>query len=150
MTQDHKQRRVRGWGQGARTPLFFVVTCFFFFFFCNNFEELQTVLFFEVELIINIALLTYFYPNKFETYLIPNHLLFDRHLFYSSNTTSTVVRNLTVLSSTADKIKRISNHFWIGGDMNLRETQRTSKLNVNSLGAQALLEGFHSNASITL
>ena len=59
-------------------------------------------------------------------------MLFGRQLLYSSNTTSTVVRNLTVLSSTTDKINRISNH-WIGGDMNLRETQRTSKLNVNSL-----------------
>ena len=84
---------------------------------------------FEVELIINNKPLTYVYPNTIET---PNHLLFGRQLLYSSNTTSTVVRNLTVLSSTTDKINRISNH-WIGGDMNLRETQRTSKLNINSL-----------------
>ena len=59
-------------------------------------------------------------------------MLFGRQLLYSSNTTSTVVRNLTVLSSTTNKINRISNHF-LGGDMNLRETQRTSKLNIDSL-----------------
>ena len=52
------------------------------------------------------------------------------------NITSTVVRNLTVLSSTTDRINLISNHF---GDkwryiyvVNLRETQQTSKLNINS------------------
>ena len=85
-------------------------------FFCNHFEELQTVLF-EVELIINSKPLTHVYPKTIET---PNHLLFDRQLLYSSNTASTVVRNLTVLSSTTDKINRISNHFfWIGGDMNM-------------------------------
>ena len=97
-----------GWdARGA--PLFFAVTCFFFFFW-NHFEELQTV-FFEVELIINNKLLTYVYPNTIKTCFTPNHLLFGRQLLYSSNTTSTVVRNLTVLSSTTDKINRISNHF---------------------------------------
>ena len=87
-------------------------TCFFF---CNHFEELQTVLF-EVKMIINNAPLTYAYSNPIETCLTPNHLLFGRQLLYYSNTTSTVVRNLTVLSSTTDKINRISNHFldrWI-------------------------------------
>ena len=72
-----------------------------------------------------------------ETCFTPNHLLFGRQLLYSSNTTSTVVRNLTVLSSTTNKINRISNHFldrWRHGYVvNLRETQRTSKLNINSL-----------------
>ena len=81
--------------RGARSP-----------FSCNHFEELETVLF-EVELIINNKPLTYVYLNTIE---IPNHLLFGRDLLYSSNTTSTVVRNLTVLSSTTDKINRISNH----------------------------------------
>ena len=79
------------------------------FFFCNHFEELQTVLF-EVELIIDNKPLTYVYPNTIET---PNHLLFGRQLSYSSNITSTVVRNLTVLSRTTDKINRISNHFFL-------------------------------------
>ena len=77
-------------------------------FFWNYFEELQTVLF-EVELIINNAPLIYVYPNTIETCLTPNYLLFGRQL--SSNTTSTVAVNLTVLSSTTDKINRISNHF---------------------------------------
>ena len=87
-------------------PLIYVITCFF----CNHFEEVQTVLF-EVELIINKAPLTYVYPNTIETCLTFNHLLFGRQLLHSSNTTSTVVRNLTVLSSTTDKINCISNHF---------------------------------------
>ena len=94
-------------------------------FFCNHFEELQTVLF-EVELISNNKPLTYVYPNTIETRFTPKHLLFGRQLLYSSNTTSTVVRNLTVLSSTTDKINRISNHFldrWRHGHVgNLRET----------------------------
>ena len=79
-------------------------------FFCNYFEELQTVLI-EVKLIINNTPLTYAYPNTIKTYLTLNHLLFGRQLLCYSNTTSTVVRNLTVLSSTTDKINRISNHF---------------------------------------
>ena len=93
-----------GAGEGARgTPpsLCFAITCLFY----NHFEELQTMLF-EIELTINNKPLTYIYPNTIET---PNHLLFDRQLLYSSNTTSTVVRNLTVIST--DKINRISNHF---------------------------------------
>ena len=65
-------------------------------------------------------------------------MLVDRQLFYSSNTTSiTIVKNLTVLSSTTDKINRMSNHFldrWrLEYVVNLRETQRTSKSNINSL-----------------
>ena len=81
-------------------PLFFLQSlvflfCFASFFFCNDFEELQTLLF-EVELIINNKPLTYVYPKT------PNHLLFTRKLLYSSNTTLTVVRNLNVLSSTTN------------------------------------------------
>ena len=49
----------------------------------------------------------------------------------------TVVRNVTVLSSTTDKINRNSNHFlyrWRHEYVeNSRETQQTSKLNINSL-----------------
>ena len=99
------------WIQGARLlPPFFlrslVLFCFFFFF-PNHFEELQTMLF-EAELIINNKPLTYLYANTIET---PNHLLFGRQWLYSSNTTSAVIRNLTVLSSTTDKINRTSNNF---------------------------------------
>ena len=102
-------------------------------FFCNHlFEELQTALT-DVKMIINNAPLTYFYPNTIKTCLTANHLLFDRQLLYYSNTKSTVVRNLTVFSSTTYKINRISNHFWDRWrheyKVNLRETQRTSKLN---------------------
>ena len=94
-----------GWGRGARPPSYFCSHLFF----CNHFEELQTVSF-EVELIINNAPLKHVYPNIIEIYLKPNHLLFGRQLLYSSNTTSTVVTNLTALSSTTDKINRVSNH----------------------------------------
>ena len=106
------------------------------FAFLNHFEELQNVLF-QVELIINNAPLIYVYPNTIKICLTPNYLLFGRQLLLSSNTTSTVAANITVLSSTTDKVNRISNHFWDRWRhkyvVNLRETQRTSKLNINSL-----------------
>ena len=91
-------------------PFFFDNHCCF----CDHFEELQTALI-EVKLIINNGPFTYVYPNTIKTYLTPNHLLFYRRLLYYSNTTSTVVRTLTFLSSTTDKINRISNHFltWV-------------------------------------
>ena len=112
--------------------LFFAIT----YFFGNHFEELQTELF-EVELIINNASLTYVYPNTIKACLTPSHLLIGRQLLYSSNTTSTIVKNLTVLSSTTDKLNRMSNQFldrWRHEYVvNLRETQGTSKLNENSL-----------------
>ena len=108
----------------------------YFFFFCNQFEEIQIVLF-EVALIINNAPLTYVNPNTNETCLTHNHLLFCRQWLFSSNTTLTVVRNPTVLSSTIDKINRISNHYldrWKHEYViNLRETQQISKLNANFL-----------------
>ena len=63
----------------------------------------------EIKLVINNAPIRYVYPN---TCLTPNNLLFAGQLLHYSNTTSQVVRNLTVLSSTIDKINRISNHFW--------------------------------------
>ena len=104
--------------------------------FCNHFEEQQTVLF-EVEPIINNAPLTYVCSNTIETCLTPNHSLFCRQLLYSSKTASTVVRNATAPSSTTDKINRISNHFldrWRPEYVvYLRETHRTSKLNINYL-----------------
>ena len=63
-------------------------------------------------------------------------MVFHKQLFCYSNTASTVVRDLTVLSSTTDKINHISNHFWHSWRheyvVNLRETQRASKLNINS------------------
>ena len=115
---------------GTRTPLF----CSHLIF-CNHFEELQIVLI-EVKLIISNAPLTYVYTNTIKTYLTSNQLLFGRQLLYYCNTTSTVVRNLTVLSSTNNKINRISNHFWHRCRheyvVNVRETKGTSKLNKNS------------------
>ena len=91
----------------------------FDFVFCNHFEELETMLF-EFELIINNAPLIYAYANTIETCSTPNYLLFGKQLFLSSNTTSSVAANLTILSSTTDKINRISKIiFGIGGDMNM-------------------------------
>ena len=86
----------------------------------------------DVELIINNAPLIYVYSNTAKTCLTPNYLLFGTQLLLSSNTTSTVAANLTVLSSTIDKINRISNHFWDRWRheyvVNLGEGQRISKL----------------------
>ena len=100
-------------------------------FFCNHFEELQTVLV-QVKLIINNAPLTCIYLDT----VFNTQSFVVRHCLYYSNTTSTVVRNLIVLSSTTDKINRISNRFldrWRHEHaVNLLETQRTSKLNINS------------------
>ena len=105
-----------------------------YLFFWDHLEELQTVLI-KVKLIINNTPLTYVYPNTIKRYLTLNYLLFDRQLLCYSNTASTVVRNLAVLSSTSDKINRISNHFWHMWRheyvVNLCETQQASKLNIN-------------------
>ena len=119
------------WGAGGtRTPF----SCNHLFF-CDHFEELQTE-FTEVKLIINNVPLAYFYPNTIKTYLTPNDLLLRGLLSCYANTTSAVIRNLTVLSSTTYKINRFSNHFWHRWRheyvVNLRETQRASKLNINS------------------
>ena len=137
--------------------------------FWNHFVKLQIVLFWtlnwtELQLIINNVPLTYVYRNSIKTCLTPNYLLFGKQLLYYSNTASTVVRDLNVLSSTTDEINRISNHFWdrlrLEYVMNLRETELTSNLYVNYpkimlrilwwRGAQTLLENCHSNRSITL
>ena len=98
--------------EGAR-PLFFSNHLFF----CNHFEELHTV-FIEVKLIINNSPLTYVFPNTIKTYLTPNHLLFGRELLYCFNT-SPVIKNLTILSSTADKITASAIIFCIDGDMTM-------------------------------
>ena len=118
-----------GFRGGARPPIFCNHKLF-----CDHFKELRTVSI-EVKLIFNNAPLTCVYPNTIKTNLIPNHLLFGRQLLCYSNTISTVVRNLTVLWSTTDKIDRISNHFWHRWRheyvVNLCETQQASKLNIN-------------------
>ena len=122
----------------ARAILFLLSLVFY-----DPSEELQTVLT-EVKLIINNApnaphlnnAPDIRLPNTIKTYLTPNHLLFGRQLLCYSNTTSAVIRNLTVLSSTTNKINGISNLFWHRWRheylANLRETQRASKLNINS------------------
>ena len=116
-------------GVAPRPPLF----CNYLVF-CDHFEERQTVLI-KVKLIINNTPLADVYPNTIKTYLSPNHLLFGRQLLHYSNATSTVVRNLNVPSNTTDKINRINNHFWHSWRhqyvVNLCETQRASKLNIN-------------------
>ena len=117
-------------GAGGSAPLFLKPLVF-----CYHFEELHTV-FIEAKMVINNAPLIYVYPNTIKRYLTPNHLLFGRQLLCYSNTTSAVMRNLTILSSPTDKTNRISNHFWHRWrhefEVNLLETQRASKLNINS------------------
>ena len=124
------QRRIWRGARGVCASFFCNHLCFY-----NHVQELKTKMLIEVKLIINNAPLTYVYPNTIKTCLTLNHLLFGRQLLYYSNTTSTVVRNLTVLSSTTDKINRISNHFWHRWRheyvVNLCETQQASKLNIN-------------------
>ena len=98
-------------------------------------------------MIIDNAPLIYVYPNTIETCSTPNYLLFGRQLLLSSDTTSTVAASLAVLSTTTDKINPISNHFWDRWRheyvLNLRETQRISKLNIKiGKGTQTLLENF--------
>ena len=120
----------RGEGVARLRPSFFLQSIVL----CNHYVELQTESF-EVKLIVSNAPLTYIYPSTIGTCLTTNHLLFGRQLFCSSKTTSTLVRNLTVLSNTTDKINRISNNFWDRRRheyvVNLRETNETSKLNIN-------------------
>ena len=61
--------------------------------------------------------------------------IFFVYRYYNLLTLSTIAANPTVLSSTTDKINRISNHFWDRWRhecvVNLRETQRISKLYKN-------------------
>ena len=103
----------------------------FLFFFCDLFEELQTMLI-KVKRIINNAPIL---SNTIKTYSTLNHLLFSTQLLCCSNTTSTAVRNLTVLSNTTGKINRISNHFWHRWRhkyvVSLCETQRGSRGDIN-------------------
>ena len=113
-TEADSRGRVRGgWGGGAPPPppyryfLQSLVLIFFFFFL----QSLWRTVLFEVELIINSTPLIYVHLKTIEKCLTANHLLFGRSLFYSSNTTSTVFRNVNVILSTTDKINRISNHF---------------------------------------
>ena len=156
LTQRRIQRGARG--MGAPPSFLFAITSFF----CNHFEELQTVLI-KVKLIINNEPSTYVYPNTIKTYLTLNYLLFSRQLLCYSNTISTVVRNLTVLSSTTDKTSCISNHFWHRWKhkyvVNLCETTSIKikyKLSKNYVvlvydknGAQTHLDNCHSNRDIT-
>ena len=87
-------------------------------------------MFIEVKLIITNATLTNFYSNTTKAYLAPSRLLFGRQLLCYPNTASAVIRNLTILSSTTDKLNPISNDFWHRWEheyvANLRETQRAS------------------------
>ena len=96
-----RQRRVQGrerGGHGGPAPPILRR----YLFILNSSEELRTLLF-QVELVINNALLTCVYSNTIKTCLTLNHLLFDRQLLYSSNTTSVGVRNIAILSSNAGK-----------------------------------------------
>ena len=117
-------------GTGGPPSFLFAITSFF----AITLKNYKLLI--KIKLIINNEPSTYVYPNTIKTYLTLNYLLFGRQLLCYSNITSTVVRNLTVLSSAADKTNCISNHFWHRWKhkyvVNLCETQRASKLNINS------------------
>ena len=88
----------RGW-RGWRMPPYFLQSLNFF---AITFKNCK----------LSYLNLNYVCPNTIETCLTPNHLLVCRQLLYSSNRISiTIVKNLIVLSSTTDKINRLSNHF---------------------------------------
>ena len=88
-------------------------------------------------MIINNAPLRDLKPNTIETCLTPNHLLFHRQLLYSSNTTSTLIRNLPIISSTTHKINHISNHFLNRWRHEFMWDTRNIKLNIDSLKINA-------------
>ena len=92
----------REWHRGPRALSIFCNHLFF----CNNFEEVQTALF-EVKLITNNAPSTYAYPNTIETCYTQSFVICLTVIIFF-NTSSTVLRNVTVLLSTTDKMNRFS------------------------------------------
>ena len=99
--------------RGGNFPyLFFAINCCCcWVFFCNHLEELQTVLY-EVEWITNNAPFNISLHKQYQNMFNTQSYFSGRLLLNSLNTTSTLVTNITILSSTTDKINRISNHFW--------------------------------------
>ena len=147
-------------GCGHQAPPTHPIFFFFFFLAITCFFAISLKNYMWCLLKLNCSLIMHFWETFTET---PHHLLFGRQLLCYSNTTSAVIRNLIVLSSTTDKINRISNHLrhrWRPEYVvNLRETQQASNLNINSQklccaslwwkSALTLLENFHSNRGIT-
>ena len=69
-----------------------------------NYEQMQPVLQ-EIETIVNNQLLTYVYPNKLETYITSNHLLFGRTLSFSN-------LEPAPLKHYSSKLSNIINYLW--------------------------------------
>ena len=72
---------------------------------------MQTVLL-EVEMILNNRPLTYVYPNEIENALTPNHLLFGRTLFSTSDLNTPIQFTPQNITAQSKKVNRIINHFW--------------------------------------
>ena len=73
-------------------------------------------------------------------------MLFGRQLLLSSNATSIVAANLTVLSGITDKINHISNHFGISGDMIKTKCKKREKYQ-DTFGELPLTVVLHSRDS---
>ena len=96
-----------------------------------------------------------FFCNQFDTMMFNMFNIFKTQLIVIWQTASIIFyttlyedANLTVLSSTTDKINHISNHFWDRWRheyvVNLRETQQTSKVNIKrGKDTQKFLENCH-------
>ena len=106
------QRGIQGETRGELPlPIFCNQLLLLLGFFCNHLEELQTVLY-EVEWITNNAPFNISLHKQYQNMFNTQSYFSGRLLLNSLNTTSTLVTNITILSSTTDKINRISNHFW--------------------------------------
>ena len=67
---------------------------------------------FEVEMMLNNRPLTYVYPNELENALTPNHSLFGRTLFSTSDLNTPIQFTPQNITAQSKKVNRIINHFW--------------------------------------
>ena len=88
---------------------------------------------FEVEMMLNNCPLTYVYPNEIENALTPNHLLFGRTLFSTSDLNTPIQFTPQNITAQSKKVNRIINHFWDRWHkeyiVNLRETHKQNLQN---------------------
>ena len=88
---------------------------------------------FEVEMMLNNCPLTYVYPNEIENALTPNHLLFGRTLFSTSDLNTPIQFTPQNITAQSKKVNRIINHFWDRWHnefiVNLRKTHKQNLQN---------------------
>ena len=79
-------------------------------------------------MMLNNRPLTYVYPNELENALTPNHSLFGRTLFSTSDLNTPIQFTPQNITAQSKKVNRIINHFWDRWHMeyivNLRETHK--------------------------